>query len=149
MVNILFSVEAETLKQKRPHDVSDRGAAKANLPQEPPTRTIGMLTITQPTITSQDIARREAITLTTQEFNRILAAFFSVAPDHVGVNTFHADVRRVGASLLEAMREHPSSSIGQLEAMAEELLTEQHPDDADENEHRLGGHEYGLSHRAA
>jgi hypothetical protein len=108
-----------------------------------------MLTITQPTVTSQDVARREAMTLTTQEFNRLLAAFFSVAPDHVGMNTFHADIKRVGGALLEAMREQPSSNIGQLEAMAEELLTEQqHPDNSDENEHRLGGHEYGLSHRA-
>jgi hypothetical protein len=75
------------------------------------------------------------ITLTEQEFKALLCAFFSVAPDHVDMDTFHADVMRVGGALLEAMRERPNSSIGMLEARAEELLKEPEGEEA---------HEYGL-----
>jgi hypothetical protein len=49
---------------------------KANLPQEPPTRTIGMLTITQPTVTSQDVARR-AVELGRLNGNREADAVYS------------------------------------------------------------------------
>ena len=87
------------------------------------------------------------ISLTPDEFNAILIAFFDVAPDHVGSRTFHGDVKRVGSALLEALREQPTASVGELEKRAEELLTE--PEDGSlKNEHRLGSHEYGLTRAA-
>ena len=82
------------------------------------------------------------ISLTPQQFNDLLTAFFDVAPDHVGSRTFHGDVKRVGGALLDALREQPTASVGELERRAEELLTE--PEEANENEHRLDAHEYGL-----
>jgi|WetSurMetagenome_2_1015567.scaffolds.fasta_scaffold02463_25 hypothetical protein len=88
------------------------------------------------------------ITLTEQEFDALLCAFFSVAPDHVGNETFHADVMRVGGALLEAMRERPNSSIGMLEARAEELLQEPEDEEAQDREHMLTAHEYGLRRAA-
>jgi hypothetical protein len=88
------------------------------------------------------------ITFTEQEFNALLCAFFSVAPDHVGYETFHADIRRVGGALLEAMRESPNSSIGKLEARAEELLQEPEDGEAHDREHMLTAHEYGLRRAA-
>lgn len=90
----------------------------------------------------------QSISLTAQEFNALLTAFFDVAPDHVGSKTFHADIKRVGSALLEALKEQPTATISELEARAEELLKESDDAEAHENEHRFDAHEYGLTRAA-
>jgi hypothetical protein len=94
----------------------------------------------------RSMSKMDKIVITRQQLNEMFIAFFDISGDHVGNESFHHDVKRVGDAILAAHKEMEGQSCTSdaLAIRAEEILSPTPICGDDNAEHRFVHGQYGL-----